>query len=322
MFCRNCGTRLEEGALFCPQCGCRVEEEPIENISPDMSLESMIGKYAKSNSRKLIAAGIVIAVALAAVIGIPPLVQKMAVRREISKAEKAIETALERITEVEDFSGCIDVTGRTDSIVDGKSPVGMSLSVDADILVKNGRTHVENGVFGSFMMAHNNGNMHKEDYTFESYITEYNQVYSAKEDESFERVNCGFSKEDLFGFFEEVEENYKANPKYENDLNGDEITISGTLSDGYEIYNTYIDFLELALVGPEEYPRHGEMNYVVSISKTKKAVNSITFYLSDVWHILLGAGDPAISENGSNGEFTIVFKNFSEVEDFELPYFM
>ena len=27
MFCRNCGTQMEDGASFCPSCGAKVEAE-------------------------------------------------------------------------------------------------------------------------------------------------------------------------------------------------------------------------------------------------------------------------------------------------------
>lgn len=27
MFCKNCGTQLEDGKMFCPNCGAKVEEE-------------------------------------------------------------------------------------------------------------------------------------------------------------------------------------------------------------------------------------------------------------------------------------------------------
>lgn len=31
MFCPNCGTRIEDGALFCPECGTRVADTPVNN---------------------------------------------------------------------------------------------------------------------------------------------------------------------------------------------------------------------------------------------------------------------------------------------------
>ena len=34
MFCTNCGSQLEEGALFCTQCGTRVQNDDFISAAP------------------------------------------------------------------------------------------------------------------------------------------------------------------------------------------------------------------------------------------------------------------------------------------------
>lgn len=319
MFCRNCGTKLEDGVSFCPQCGSKVEQRPINNSSKDMSFDSVVKPYVKNNKRKVIIAVVVLIVVGVAVVNIPKLAKKIAVQQEINKTENAIETALDNIMGVEDFSCRIETDASTYSKV-GRNQVNGGYFVDADVTFKDGRMHAEDGRCYILFTTENNFQPF-EDYTFESYITEHNQAFTAKNDESFERVNTGFSKDDLISFFEEVKANYKAKMEYKSDEESDDIIIRGTLTDGYEIYHTYIDFLNLAVAEPENYPISSEMNYTLTISKENKTVKSIMFYLPDVEHIWLGYGDDELVVENSNAEFTITYNELSEVEDFELPYF-
>ena len=38
MFCNNCGTKLDEGALFCPNCGNKVDNVPVEESEDDKTV--------------------------------------------------------------------------------------------------------------------------------------------------------------------------------------------------------------------------------------------------------------------------------------------
>lgn len=52
MYCKNCGTKLEEGALFCPSCGYRKEDEqfsePVKVVRSDKAEEYALNEQAKS----------------------------------------------------------------------------------------------------------------------------------------------------------------------------------------------------------------------------------------------------------------------------------
>lgn len=319
MFCRNCGTKLETDASFCPKCGSKVEQELINKSSANMSFDNVLKSYVKNNTRKVVIAIAALIIVGVAVTSVPGLVKSMAVQREVSKENNAIETALDNIIKVEDFSCRIETDAHTYSKVD-RTPVNGGYSVSADVTFKDGRMHAEDGRVYILLTTENNF-LPYEDYHFESYMTENNQVFTAKEGESFERINTGFSKDDLVSFFEEIRANYEAGMEYEREEKSDDIIIRGILKGSYEIYCTYIDFLNLAVAEPENYPNFADINYTLTISKATKSVKNIEFYLSDIEHIWLGYGNNELVVENSYAEFTIIYEELSKVEDFELPHF-
>lgn len=34
MYCKNCGSQINDGSLFCPVCGARSEEQPVQPSAP------------------------------------------------------------------------------------------------------------------------------------------------------------------------------------------------------------------------------------------------------------------------------------------------
>lgn len=53
MFCRNCGTRLNEGAAFCPSCGTQIKQTSINNYSSQPNSPSTIGQPIITNNVKI-----------------------------------------------------------------------------------------------------------------------------------------------------------------------------------------------------------------------------------------------------------------------------
>ena len=100
MFCRNCGTELDDSASFCFQCGSKVERENTSNMSNDVNFDSVVKPYIKNNKRKVIIAVVALLAVGVALVGIPKLAKKVAVQQEINKTEKAIEVALNDILKI------------------------------------------------------------------------------------------------------------------------------------------------------------------------------------------------------------------------------
>ena len=265
--------------------------------------------------------GIIVAVSVCIlgliVVVLPKVFRKISYQQEVRKTEKAIENAFDSITNVEEFTCHIEATAQLYTTANGNQ-VNDGITVQSDTTFKGDKVHAENGRYYSLMSTQTDIG-HIEDFPFEFYVTENNLAYSKKDEGSFERVNANFSRDDMLEFFDEVIENYNEEPRYSSgDVEGT-VKISGTLSDGIEIYNTYIDFLVLSGAEPEDYLISDTMNYNVIISKESETVQSISFYLSDVEHIWLGWGDDGLQVDNAYGDLTIEFQAFEDIADFDLP---
>ena len=66
MFCPNCGTRIENGAVFCPECGTRVADTPV--MYPTFSAPAAPVKKGLSKGAKIGIAAAAVAVIAAVVV--------------------------------------------------------------------------------------------------------------------------------------------------------------------------------------------------------------------------------------------------------------
>lgn len=313
MFCNKCGTKLEDDAKFCPNCGGK--------ITAGTTCEEKTVQTKKKRSTSPIKIYIIVAVSVcilgAIAVVLPKVFRKISYQQEVRKTEKAIENAFDSITDVEEFTCHIEATAQLYTTANGNQ-VNDGITVQSDTTFKGDKVHAESGSYYSLMM-NQQGGMHIEEFSFEFYVTENNLAYSKKDEGSFERVDANFSRDDMLEFFDEVIENYNEEPRYSSGEEAGTIKISGMLSDGIEIYNTYIDFLVLSGAEPEDYPISDTMNYNVIISKESETVQSITLYLSDVEHIWLGWGSDGLQVDNAYGELTIEFQSLEDIADFDLP---
>lgn len=321
MFCSNCGNKIEDGAAFCSNCGTPVEsEEPIK-IQPNPAKKKFKGIWVLG----------LICVCILGVVAVvlPKLVSNISLQRETKKTEDAIEEAFAKITDTEEFSCFIEVNASIYTSVNGTQLHG-GYSANADTTFKNNRVHLENGRDYD-LISSDTDILHIEDIAFETFVTEYHQTYMKKDEGDFERIDGDFTKDDVLTLFDEVIANYNEKmTNYKEDADSsrepytasedsDTITIDGTISDGTEVYNTYIAFLEVSSEEPENAALSCSVDYSLSISKENQTLQSITFYLPDVEHIWLGWGNDGLQVNGSSGELTIEFRSFTDIEDFDLP---
>lgn len=321
MFCSNCGNKIEDGAAFCSNCGTPVESaEPIK-IQPNPTKKKFKGIW--------VLGLICVCILGVAAVVLPKLVSNISLQKETKKTEDAIEEAFTKITDTEEFSCFIEVNASIYTSVNGTQLHG-GYSANADTTFKNNRVHLENGRDYD-LISSDTDILHIEDIAFETFVTEYHQTYMKKDEGDFEKIDGDFTKDDVLTLFDEVIANYNEKmTNYKEDADSsrepytasedsDTITIDGTISDGTEIYNTYIAFLEVSSEEPENAALSCSVDYSLSISKENQTLQSITFYLPDVEHIWLGWGNDGLQVNGSSGELTIEFRSFTDIEDFDLP---
>ncbi len=313
MFCNKCGAKLEDNAKFCPNCG---EKITIGNISEEKDAHT---KEKRSISPIKICIIVVVCVCILwwLVSTIPKVAHQMSVQQEQKKTEKTIENAFDSITDIKDFVCHIEATAQLYTTANG-SQVNDGITVQSDTTFKGNKVHAENGRYYELMFTQTDIG-HIEDFPFEFYVSENNLAYAKKDEGSFETVNVDFSRDDMLEFFDEVIENYNEEPQYSSGDEAGTIKISGILSDGTEVYNTYIKYLTLGYAEPENSPISSTMNYNVIISKESETVQSITFYLSDVEHIWLGWGSDGLQVDNAYGELTIEFWAYEDIADFDLP---
>lgn len=53
-FCKNCGTKLNEGEKFCTNCGSKVNTTPVSNTNTSANTENDINKFDKTNPSAIV----------------------------------------------------------------------------------------------------------------------------------------------------------------------------------------------------------------------------------------------------------------------------
>lgn len=53
MFCKNCGSKLDDDAVFCPNCGYKVHEEKVNNYITDEKTFSNESSIVEETQEKL-----------------------------------------------------------------------------------------------------------------------------------------------------------------------------------------------------------------------------------------------------------------------------
>lgn len=310
--CSKCGAKIEADAKFCTKCGLKITgENSMQGIENPQ-------KKNKKPVKKIVIILAVIVLLAAAVFAVVRLAQNIAKenkeKKEKAEIENAITEAFDKAANATEFTCSIKADASTRAHV-GSQSIDGTYKVTTDAAFKDKKAYWENGTSDALLISDGNMSSGGMDYEFETYITEAGDIYTKKDDEDYKKMEASFSMDDLIQYMDEISKNYDGNKS----CDGDTITINGTLDDGTDIYNSYINYLKAAAAEPDNYPVSGEMNYEVKISKSTKLIQSVVFRLSDVEKIWFGVADDELTIDSAWGEFDIGFKSFDDVDGIEIP---
>lgn len=313
--CSKCGAKIEADARFCTKCGLKITGEDFNQTNTMQGMEN-------SQKKKMVKRIIIILTAIVLLAAVVFVVVRFAQniakenkeKKEKADIENAITEVFDKAENVSEFMCSIKADATTKAHV-GSTSMDGTYTVSTNAKFKGKKAFWENGSAQAFLISGGNLSGGGMNYEFETYITESGDIYTKKDDEDYEKMETSFSKDDLIQYMDEISKNYNGDKKCEQDT----ITINGKLSDGTDIYNSYINYLEAAAAEPENYPVSGEMNYEVKISKSSKSIKSVVFRLEDVEKIWFGVADDELTIDSAWGEFDIEFDSFDDVDEIKIP---
>lgn len=313
--CSKCGAKIEADARFCTKCGLKITGEDFNQTN---TMQGMENPQKKKMVKRIIIILTAIVLLAAVVFAVVRLAQNIAKenkeKKEKAEIENAITEAFDKAANATEYTCSIKANASTRAHVGSKSIDG-TYTVTADAAFKDKKGCWKNGTCDALLISDGNMSSGGMDYEFETYITESGDIYTKKEDEEYKKMDASFTMDDLIQYMDEISKNYDGNKS----CDGDTITINGTLDDGTDIYNSYINYLEAAAAEPDDYPVSGEMNYEVKISKSTKSIQNVTFKLPDVEKIWFGVADDELTIDSAWGEFNIGFKSFDDVGKIKIP---